>query len=416
MNKNNPDTCSLQRAKQIILATIHPLPGEIVDLSEAQQRITSSAVAAALSLPSYDESARDGFVIRVIEGSGQKLEHYKVEHEIPAGQPSGKILLPGTAGRIMTGGCVPEGSTRVVPFEDCGEQDGVISVAASALQTKATFIRKIGSEITHGEKLIAGGVELQAGHLALLATCGIQSVPVVRRPAVAYVCTGSELISGAEKMVTGQKVSSNSFLLRALIAQVGGCPVNMGIVSDSADALVDLFTRVRVEQKLQAMLTTGGMGPGKYDLVEKAFIEAGGKVLFNAIAMRPGKSILFGTLGQTLFFGLPGPPHAVRTLLNELVGPALYAMQGIQGEWPRKVQACLQHQISIKRNDVLQLKDGVLVVEEGMFSVRFAGRLEVGNCFMVLPPGQVYYPEGDLVEVHVALDQCASHFWQFGQK
>ena len=396
---------NLERAKETILAAIHPLPVEVVGLNEAQQRITASDVPAAISLPSYDESTRDGYVIHVIDGSGQTGGQYQVVREIPAGKPSGEILLPGTACRIMTGGCVPEGSTRVVPFEDCVEQDGVVSVAPGSLPTKTTFIRKTGSEIIQGERLVPGGVTLQAAHLALLASCGIQAVSVVSRPSVGYVCTGSELISGAEILENGQKVSSNSFLLRGLITSAGGCPANMGIIRDNTRDLLALFAKVIAGAHLDALITTGGMGPGKYDLVESAFVEVGGKVIFNAIAMRPGKSILFGTMGRTLFFGLPGPPHAVRTLLNELVGPALLAMQGAKSQWPKKMRAYLQHGLSIKRSDVLQLKDGMLSVEDEKCSVRLAERLEMGNCFIALPPGKTHYPEGDLVEVHLALDR-----------
>jgi molybdopterin molybdotransferase len=117
--------------------------------------------------------------------------------------------------------------------------------------------------------------------------------------------------------------------------------------------------------------------------------------------MRPGKAVLFGVLGRTLFFGLPGPPYAVRTLLNELVGPAILAMQGVEGAWPKEVQAHLLHQISIKRSDVLRLKDGVLTFSEGKCLVRFAERLEIPNCFILLPPGRTHYDEGVLVEVHL---------------
>ena len=405
MTQKDRNIFSLERAKETILAAIHPLPVQVVGLNEAQQRITASDVPAAISLPSYDESTRDGFVIRVIDGSGQTGGQYQVVHEIPAGKPSEEILLPGTACRIMTGGCVPEGSTRVVPFEDCVERDGVVTIAPDSLSTRTTFIRKIGSEIRQGERLISAGVTLQAAHLALLASCGIQDVSVIGRPSVGYVCTGSELISGAEILENGQKVSSNSFLLRGLITSAGGCPANMGIIRDNARDLLALFAKVITDAQLSAMITTGGMGPGKYDLVERVFVEAGGKVVFNAIAMRPGKAFLFGTLGRTLFFGLPGPPHAVRTLLNELVGPALLAMQGQKGEWPKKVRGYLQHALSIKRSDVFQLKDGMLTVEDGACSVRSTDRLEMGNCFMVLPPGKNHYPEGDPVEVHLALDR-----------
>ncbi|MCP4340904.1 MAG: molybdopterin molybdotransferase MoeA [Desulfobulbaceae bacterium] len=407
MNINDKKTFSFQRAQQAIPATIQRLPDESVVLSEATQRITSADVLAVTPQPSFDESTRDGYVIEVIDGSDERVNRYRIADEIPAGKPSGNILEPGTACRIMTGGCVPEGSTRVVPYENCVEQNGSVIIEDSALQASATFIRKTGSEIAQGEKLVAAGVALQGGHLALLASCGVQFVSVVARPSVGYVCTGSELTTTTEGLEIGQKVSSNSFHLEGLLASVGALPGNFGVINDSEKELLNLFAQVR-SAELDMMITTGGMGPGKYDLVERAFAQAGGEVIFNAISMRPGKSILFGTLGRTLFFGLPGPPHAVRTLLNTLVGPTLLAMQGVKGSWPKKVQAHLQHQSKVKRNDVLRLKDGVLMMEEGSCSVRFAGGLEVGNCFILLPPGRAHYDEGELVEVYLVVDLSES--------
>ena len=406
MNIKDKTIFSFQRAQQAILATIQRLPDEVVVLGEATQRITSADVLAVTPQPSFDESTRDGYVIGVIDGSDERVSRYRIADEIPAGKPSGNILEPGAACRIMTGGCVPEGSTRVVPYENCVEQNGSVLIEDSALQAAATFIRKTGSEIAQDEKLVAAGAALRGGHLALLASCGLQSVSVVARPSVGYACTGSELTAAIEGLEIGQKVSSNSFHIEGLLASVGAYPNNFGVIRDSKKELLDLFAKVR-STELDVMITTGGMGPGKYDLVERAFVEAGGKVVFNSISMRPGKSILFGVLGRTVFFGLPGPPHAVRTLLNTLVGPALLAMQGAKGSWPKKVQAHLQHQIKVKRNNVLRLKDGVLTMEEGNCFVRFAGELEVGNCFILLPTGKSNYTEGELVEIHLAIDLCA---------
>ena len=406
MNGNNKKTFSFQEAEQAVLATIDRSPSEIVVLSEALQRITATDVLALIPQPSFDESTRDGFVINVIDGPDGRQNLYKVADEIPAGKPSQTILEPGTACRIMTGGCVPEGGERVVPYENCAEGDGVVSITDNSLQVRATFIRKTGSEIAQGERLLGCGVQLEGAHLGLLASCGVHDVSVFVRPSVGYVCTGSELTAATEVLEVGQKVSSNSFLLEGLLASVGARPVNLGVIKDSEHELLALFAKV-VADELDVLITTGGMGPGKYDLVEKAFVEAGGKIVFNAISMRPGKSFLFGTLGRTLFFGLPGPPHAVRTLLNTLVGPALLAMQGLKGSWSKRVQAHLQHEIGVKRNDVLRLKDGVLMLDEGRCSVRLAGGLEVGNCFVLLPPGQSHYREAELVEVHLAIDLSA---------
>jgi molybdopterin molybdotransferase len=275
-----------------------------------------------------------------------------------------------------------------------------VIITESSLQRKETFIRKAGSEIVEGALLVPTGTALQGGHLALLATCGIHSVEVAVRPLVGFACTGSELSATSEGLGIGQKVSSNAFLIEGQLASVGARSLNMGIIKDTEQELLDLFAKVTIDD-LDVLITTGGMGPGKYDLVERVFVEAGGEVFFNSIEMRPGKAVLFGALGRTLFFGLPGPPYAVRTLLNELVGPALLAMQGVKGSWPKEVQAHLLHHVNIKRNDVLRLKDGILAFSEGRCLVRFAERLEIPNCFILLPPGRTSYDEGALVEVHL---------------
>ena len=406
MGKNGKKCCSLQGAQQAILTKIQKLPAEIVLLKEAQQRIVFKDVVAVAPQPSFAESTRDGYVVALHLGFDEKTNRFEIVDEIPAGKPYLKTLASGTACKIMTGGCVPKGGARVVPYENCVERNGEVIVPENLLQSTETFIRKVGSGIAQGERLVRAEVLIKAGHLALLSSCGMHSVAVTTRPLVGYVCTGSELTAESEELGVGQKFSSNSFLLGGLLSSVGACPLNFGIMEDSQQELLNLFSKVSIDG-LDVMITTGGMGPGKYDLVERAFVEAGGKVIFNAIAMRPGKSILFGILGHTLFFGLPGPPNAVRTLLSVLVGPALLAMQGVRGALPKKVQAHLQHQVKIKRNDVLRLKDGVLAIEEGRCFVRFAGRLEVGNCFILLSPGQAHYCEGELVEVYLTVDLSA---------
>jgi molybdopterin molybdotransferase len=400
MTSNDRKSCGLENARQHIFSHIPEKSAEVVAVQEGLHRIVFSDVVAIAPQPTFDESIRDGYVLSRAGGSVEKTGRYEIIDEIPAGKPSLHTLAAGIACRIMTGGAIPKGGGRVVPYEDCLEQDGAVTIADRSLRAAETFIKKTGSEIARGELLVPGGTPLQAGHLALLASCGIHTVAVAGRPGVGYVCTGNELTVREEGLAVGQKFSSNALLLQGLLASVGARPVNLGIVKDTDNELLDIFTKISTSQ-LDAMITTGGMGPGKYDLVERVFIRAGGKVIFNSIAMRPGKAVLFGVLGRTLFFGLPGPPHAVRTLLNELVGPALLAMQGINGRWPNKVQAHLHHQIKIKRNDILRLKDAVLVLEEGRCLVRFAGRLEIPNCFMLLPPGQTDYDEGARVEVHL---------------
>lgn len=402
MQKKDTKRCSLEMARQLILDTIKLLPQKIVFLHEARQRLAACDVAALTPRPAFDESTRDGYVIPYHADNwiDTIVHRYAIVDEIPAGKPSRKTLASGTACRIMTGGCVPKMAVRVVPFEKCVEENGSVVIADHALQAAETFIKKTGSEIALGELLVSAGEVLQAEHLALLASCGIHSVAVAARPVVVYVCTGSELAAPERELGSGQKVSSNSFLLDGLLASVGARPINMGLIQDSEQTLLDLFIQVRTEQP-DVLITTGGMGPGKYDLVEKVFAAAGGRVLFNGLAMRPGQSVLLGLLGQTLLFGLPGPPPAVRTLLHELVGPALLAMQGKKDPWPKKIAAHVLHEIKVKPHMVLRLKDAVLVLRDGRCSVRFAGRLEIPNCLILLEPGRSTYSEGELIPVHL---------------
>ncbi len=392
----------LEKAQEIILNSIKQLSGERVELSDGLHRTVFSDVRAIIPKPSFDESMRDGYVISPSDKYEKGVGRYKIVGEIPAGKAYGNELLPGTACRIMTGGCVPEGGGIVVPYENCVEHNGEVVVENHLLQSAELCIQKTGSEITQGDIVVQSGVKLQPMHLALSASSGVRSVVVSTRPAVGFLCTGSELKSLSCGLEKGQKISSNAFLLTGLSTLSGACPEDLGTIGDSKYDLLDSFVKAEA-RGLDLLISTGGMGPGKYDLVRDTFVEAGGQEIFTALDMRPGKSVLFGILGKTLFFGLPGPPQAVQTLFNVLVGPTLLAMQGRDERWPQKVQAYMQHQVKAKRNDVLRLKDGVLTPEGGRYTVRLAGRFESSNCYILLQPGKAYYPEGEPVDVLLAI-------------
>jgi len=390
---------TLQKAQQIISSNIKRLPGESVDLKDGLNRIVFSDITAIVPQPPFDESMRDGYVIPESDEHDKATKRFEIVGEIPAGKTYADRLHPGTACRIMTGGCVPRGGVHVVPFEKCAEQNGEMVVAGHLLES-ARYIRKKGSEIALGDRVVQSGVALQPMHLALLSSCGVRSVDVSTRPSFGFLCTGSELRSLSSELEKGQKYSSNSVLLEGLSTSFGACPEDLGVIEDNKSDLLDFFLKAK-GRGLDFLVTTGGVGPGKYDLVRDAFVEAGGQVVFTALDMRPGKSVLFGILEGTLFFGLPGPSFAVQTLFNVLVGPAILAMQGGKGRWPQKVKGCMQHQITTKRSDVLRLKDGVLTSDRGSCSVRVAARCEISNCYILLQPGEICYPKGALVDVYL---------------
>ncbi len=391
---------SLEEAQEIILNSIKQLSGELVELRDGLHRTVFSDVAAIVPGPSFDESMRDGYVFPLSGGHDKEIQRFVIVDEIPAGKMGTDALLPGTACRIMTGGCVPEGGVRVVPHEKCGEQNGEVAVDGYLLQSAETYIRKAGSEIVQSDILVRSGTKLQPIHLALLASSGVCSVVVSRRPSAGFLCTGSELTSLSGGLEKGQKFSSNSFLLEGLFASSGLCAEDFGIVEDNKAHLLDFFEKTQ-GRGLDLLISTGGTGPGKYDLVRDTFVEAGGQVLLASLNMRPGKSLLFGMLGSTLFFGLPGPPFAVQTLFNMLIAPVILAMQGREERLPQKVQAHLEHQITVKHNDVLRLKDGILTLAEGRCSVRLADRFETPDCYILFQPGESSYLQDKLVDVYL---------------
>jgi len=235
----------LEKALQLIIQNLQRLPAETVDLRDGLRRITFSDIAAVSPQPSYDESTRDGYVISPSSRSDNTVEKYKIVGEIPAGKPYTKTLAAGTCCRIMTGGCVPPGNMHVVPFEDCVEENGEVSVADYFRLSKKVFIKQTGCEIARGDKLVGKGLRLQPAHLALLSSSGFDSVVVCTRPSAGFFCTGDELRNSSCGLEKGQKVSSNSFLLQGLLASLGACVRDFGIIQDNLENLRDLFIKIK---------------------------------------------------------------------------------------------------------------------------------------------------------------------------
>ena len=386
---------------QLIADAAPPLPGEICPVVASSGRVASRPLLARVPQPGYDQATRDGFAV----GAGGDIVandvRFRIVGEAPAGDTRRRVIAAGQACRIMTGGMVPNGTERVVPQEDCAVEDGMVLVSARGLARNNTYIARQGSQVDEGEILVEQGIILQPEHSALLASCGRTEIEVYRRPLIGFFCTGSELVETADQLVPGLKLSANRYLLEGLIRQFLAEPENLGIVPDQAGDLDRILAKIATAS-LDAVISTGGMGPGKYDLLEEAFRRAGGEVVSRSLAMRPGTSTLIGRLGRAVFFGLPGPPGAVRTLMNELVGPALLQLQGVKDYAPVVLQAGLQQQVKIGDSEVLHIKPGVLRMAARRLEVRLTGRLESPSCFVLFPPGQEVYPSGSEVEVHLA--------------
>lgn len=388
-------------ARQAIARAVTATECEYVTLDTALSRVTATGLASKVPQPEFRQSLRDGFVLAGHDGddgSGETV--FPVAGMIQAGISKPQSLASGQACRIMTGGLVPTNGVRVIPQEDCAEAGGLLHVPVRALGRGNTFIQEQGSEIGIGEVVVHAGTILQPEHISLLAAVGCEEIEVYRRPRAGFLCTGSELVDTPRELHPGLKVSSNRHLLDGLIRRHGADPAYLGTISDSTRALEAVFQRL-LAGRYDLVISTGGMGPGKYDLIEQSFIEAGGMLIYNSLDLRPGKASLCGILGRTLFFGLPGPPMAVRALLNAIVGPALLRMQGVTGTFPPAIRAYLQHPLRMKRSGVMQLRGGITTVEDGRCLVREAGRLEPSSCYLLIAADKADYEAGELIDVQL---------------
>ena len=314
---------SYQDALETVLRTIRPLPVEEVPLPEAWGSVLADAVAARWDMPPADNSAMDGYAFAAAGlAAGEGLAVAGVSRA-GAGFPG--QVASGEAVKIMTGAPMPAGCDTVVPFEDVVERDDRIW-PQRPVQT-GDHVRRQGEEFRASETLLTAGTLLRAGEIGLLAAAGMAQVRVHRRPQVALLTTGDELVDLGVAPGPGQIVNSNRYLLAARLREEGYAVRELGTGPDSAAGLTE-----QLAQGLEAdlLLTTGGVSVGDYDLVQSCLGAIGFQLGFWKVAIKPGKPVLFGTVEGTPVFGLPGNPAAAAATFQLFVMPALRRLAGRQ--------------------------------------------------------------------------------------
>ncbi len=393
---------SLEQARSAISTQTPSLAQEKIPVTESLARVNAPPLLASRPKPSYNQSSRDGFALSSHPHSvdGDKAT-FRVIGEIAAGCRERPVLQSGDAVRIMTGAMTPDGATRVTPFEICADHGHTVDIPLAELTGSQPFIRRLGSDVQKGDLLIAAGTRLQADHLLILAENSWLELPVYKQPQVAVICTGSELVEVGAIIQPGQKISGNGVLLSALLQTNGAtCPWSITAGDQVATIVKQVRQLLNTPDRPDMIITTGGMGPGKFDLMEQVFSELTGTVVYNRLQVRPGKSTLMGFVEQIPFFALPGPPPAVRILFHELITPALNRLQGCKKK-STTVSAILEEAIPLKQSGHLSLKGCLVRLVDGRLQVRPAGRMEPINAIMHLDNKGAVADKGTVVEIRL---------------
>jgi molybdopterin molybdotransferase len=325
----NQGLLSVDEALERLLTGARPVPEvEEVPALEATGRVLARPQRSIMDVPPMDNSAMDGYAVRVSDGL--KL---KVTQKIMAGS-AGRPLEPGTAARIFTGAPIPPGADAVVMQEHTVVEGDTVSIKAKP--KPGDWIRRVGADVAKGAEILAAGRRLAPQDTGLAASVGIKTLPVFRKVRLGLFFTGDELAMPGEPLAPGRIYNSNRFTLRGL-AEVFGCELrDYGIVPDALEATRAALRRAAGECDL--IVTSGGVSVGEADFVKPA-VEAEGKLLMWRIAMKPGRPLAFGSIKQSFFIGLPGNPVSSFVTFLIFVRPFLLRMQGISQVEPRAVAA-----------------------------------------------------------------------------
>ena len=387
----------VQDALTRVLSAASPLQESVeLPLLAAQGHVLAQGVVSAIAVPGDDNSAMDGYALRACD-AGQPLP---VSQRIPAGAP-GSSLAPGTAARIFTGGAIPPGADAVVMQENCSEQDGVVSISGAV--SLGQNIRPRGQDIAEGSIVLPAGRQLRAQDIGLLASVGLDRARVYRPLRVAVLSTGDELVEpGTASLQSGQLYNSNRYTLAGLLRSLNMDVIDGGIIPDDPEATAEALQQAATDA--DCVITSGGVSVGEEDHV-KSQVERLGRLDLWKLAIKPGKPLAFGHIGETPFIGLPGNPTSVFVTFCLIARPFLRKMQGITEPDLPQLQARAGFSVSKPGMRQEYLRVTVASTGDGLEAQRFTNQSSgvlssVSHCnaLAVIPPG-VTVAGGDVVSV-----------------
>ena len=393
---------SFEAARTMILESVIPLPPEAVSLLDVVGMVIAEDIRAPWDMPRWNNSAMDGFAVRAEDCvAGQTLT---VDGYIPAGgSASGITVKPGGAVKIMTGAPAPVGCDAIVPIEETVENDGKLILTGQVRPGDHLRIR--GEDVSKGELVIAAGTVLRPAEINMLASFGYRTVPVFRRPKVAILSTGDELVEPGEDIGTGQIFNSNDYSIAAAVKQLGGEPVLLGIARDDRQSLTE---KIAAGLEEDVLITTAGVSMGDHDLVCDVLEALQVERRFWKVDIKPGRPTAFGLKNGKPVFSLPGNPVSSMITFEQFVRPALLKMMGHQRVIKPLVRAVMQETIKKKPGRVQFLRvrvanDGQRLVasSSGDQNTGILRTLLRANGIAVLPAALEQLRSGEEVDVHL---------------
>jgi len=424
---------SVGEASARILRKIQPLDAETVALERAAGRVLAESVVANTTSPPWDNSAMDGFAVRssdLVTGSNSPpanagaidaaRRHLKVVATIAAGQHALRPLGTGEAMRIMTGAPIPLGADTVIRIEDTDR--GAERVGVTDLRDLGRNIRRAGEDFTKGQTLFDPGTAIRAAHLGVLAAAAVPEVTVYRKPRVAILSSGDELVELRDYSPPDSRakiISANSWTLRELIAGAGGEPVDLGIAADTPASLRAKLELTQVE-RFDLIITSAGVSVGDLDHMRSVFAEMGGELDFWKVRMRPGAPMAFGTLRGIPWLGFSGNPVSAMVSFEVFARPVIRKMAGHEKLHRQLISVRLAEAVEIATPLTHFLRATVTRTDDGGHVARLAGSqssavltaMARANALLVVPADRASNPVGSLIDALPLTDELGmtSHF------
>ncbi len=391
----------IDEALAILRARIRPLPSEIVHLDDAFERVLAKDIVAAADVPHFDRSAVDGYGVRARDTFGASDYNpipLTLKGEVLPGHPLDLTLGENEAVRIMTGAPLSKGADAVVMAEYAEEEGGMVNI----LQPISPFknVGRIGEDIRRGDVVLTCGRKLRPQDLGVLASIQVARVPVYRRPTVALVITGNELIAVGQPLMGCQIVDSNSLTLSGLVRRLGAIPVRKGIIRDDHGLIKEAIQNATED----VVIIAGGTSVGAEDFAP-LIVQELGELVVHGVAMRPSSPVGFGFMQQRPIFLIPGNPVSALVSFDAFVGPTLQLMQGLDPTFPyAKVRGRLTRKIAsaIGRVDFVRVR----LTDAGVDPLRVSGASILSSAtradgFVVVDKNVEGLDEGEEVEVYV---------------